>query len=148
MMQLLFFLIGLPALALGIYGCFDARIDGVVVFLGFAFGLCFSAGGAFVLWCEADERKQALSLEENGRWVEAEIQWIEKEDDSLADDEASYSLLAIWKDPDTGQTVGFQASEVAPNPAPYIRNNRIQVRVDERDVTNYAIDWSFLPDEQ
>lgn len=148
MLTLVFFLIGSLGLGLGIYGCFEPQIDGVYVFLGFAFGLCSSAGGAFVLWIEADERRQALSLQEHGRWVEAEIQWIEKEDDSRPDDEVTFCLLAVWLNPATGQAHGFQACELWPNPAPYIRDNRIRVRVDEQDMSNYAIDWSFLPDEE
>jgi hypothetical protein len=148
MLQFLFFLIGIPFLALGVYGCFDSQVHGVFVFMGFAFGLAFSAAGAFVRWIEADERRKALSLQEHGRWVEAEIQWIEIEDDSVPADEATFCLLAVWMDPATGQNHGFEAGELWPNPAPYIRDNRIRVRMDEQDMSNYAIDWSFLPDEE
>ncbi|OWP49781.1 hypothetical protein [Pseudomonas nitroreducens] len=147
MFKLPFFLVGLPALAVGIYGCIDPQISAVTVFLGFLFGLAFSAAGTFIHWMDADERKKALYLQEHGRWVEAEVQWIEQEDDSQPDEEATFRLWAVWKNPETGLVHGFEASEIWPNPRRYIRNNRIQVRVDERDATNYAIDWSFLPDE-
>lgn len=147
MLKYLPLMLGVTVFATGTYLCVGTQTSVAVYFFPMLFGVFITVGGAFVLWISNEEKTRSRNLEERGRWVEAEVLKIEKEDEALSDDQATFRLVAVWKDVAEGRTYGLVAEELTENPAPYIRNNQIEVLVDEQDATNYAINWSFLPDK-
>ena len=138
-----FIAIAIAAIVLGVLVALSLTLHHPVVWLA----TVVWAGLFFIILLPKYQNTQAAL--EKGQEVLATVQEVRQWDRKINTDAGEYitkyEIIAVWQNPRTGQPVQFISDPVEKNPKPFIQNNKVKVKVNLDNPTQYVVDLSFMP---
>jgi len=104
--------------------------------------VCWFLISSIRLTCIANKR--SVLLKENGIFIKAEIQRVDRNDMLRSLDSPSYFIVATWKKPITNEVYTFHSNFFLNNPSKYLDCSIIEVLIMEDDPEIYSVDTSSI----
>lgn len=113
--------------------------------IGAGLGLIMFIIGIFGLAAGVRSKRRAQKLAADGNFIDSDFTTVER----ISDDDGVYFFVrSQWLSPSTHQMHVFESQALQFDPSEFVRpGQRIRVRVDRNNPSNYQMDMSFLPTE-
>ena len=127
-----------------------AKIDGFVsnwlaVIVLSSLGILFLIAGGGILGVPYLVKRKHTHLKRFGTVVSMKITSVATDPNTVINGRHPWRISATWTNPKTGKACVFKSPCLMTDPSPYIRRDRIEVRIDPNKPSVYEMDLSFLP---
>lgn len=129
----------------------EARIEGFFslwggVLIAGGFGLVFFLVGAGMIAYGLVSGNRKRNLQANGQLILADFKGVERNEGYSVNGRHPWRIMCQWQDPATSKVHVFASDNFWFDPADYVTQKQLNVRIDPKNPKRHWVDTGFLPE--